>query len=110
MTGEGSNQYSGSTTGFYSSTQLSHINIGHFVCEWNSNPAHKIEGYTADQNRLTGILQLYGWAGFIVQTALMDKVIDAIATECPTLLINTPTTNEHVRKIEHALCLVKERA
>ncbi|KAL7520314.1 hypothetical protein ACHAWX_005044, partial [Stephanocyclus meneghinianus] len=61
-------------------------------------------------SKLTGILQLYGWAGFIVQTALMDKVIDAIATECPTLLMNTPATNEHVRKIEHAVCLVKERA
>jgi hypothetical protein len=60
--------------------------------------------------KLTRVLHLYSRAGFIVQTALMDKEFDAVADKCPTLPINTTAANKHVPEIERAIHLVKERA
>ncbi|KAL7480748.1 hypothetical protein ACHAW6_006407 [Cyclotella cf. meneghiniana] len=50
--------------------------------------------------KLTWVLQLYSRAGFVVQTALMDKKFDAVADQCPSLPINTTAANKHVPKIE----------
>eukprot|EP00804_Cyclotella_cryptica_P005871 CCRYP_000147-RA/>CCRYP_000147-RA protein AED:0.12 eAED:0.13 QI:0/0/0/1/0/0/3/0/1214 len=60
--------------------------------------------------KLTHVLHLYHRAGFVVQTALMDKEFDALADQCPTLPINTTAANEHVPEIKRAIRLVKERA
>eukprot|EP00804_Cyclotella_cryptica_P031059 CCRYP_015979-RA/>CCRYP_015979-RA protein AED:0.11 eAED:-0.01 QI:0/-1/0/1/-1/0/1/0/114 len=60
--------------------------------------------------KLTRVLQLYHRAGFVVQTALMDKEFDSVADQCPTVPINTVATNEHVPEIEGAIRLVKEWA
>lgn len=61
-------------------------------------------------DKLTRVLRLYGRAGFVVQTALMDREFVAVADKCPTLLINTTAANEHVPEIERAIRLVKEPA
>eukprot|EP00804_Cyclotella_cryptica_P023430 CCRYP_020847-RA/>CCRYP_020847-RA protein AED:0.40 eAED:-0.81 QI:0/-1/0/1/-1/1/1/0/516 len=60
--------------------------------------------------KLTRVLQMYHRAGFVVQTALMDKEFDAVADQCQTVAINTTAANEHVPEIERAIRLVKERA
>ena len=56
------------------------------------------------------MLQLYSRAGFVAQTALMDKEFDAVADKCPNLPIKTTAANEHVPEIEQAVRLVKEQA
>jgi hypothetical protein len=59
--------------------------------------------------KLTRVLQLYSRAGFVVQTALMDREFEAVRDKCPHLPINTTARNEHVPEPERAIRLVKER-
>jgi hypothetical protein len=61
-------------------------------------------------DKLTRVLQVNSRDGFVVQTVLMDKEFDTVASKCPTLPINTTAANEHVPEIERTVRFVKERA
>ena len=58
--------------------------------------------------KLNRVIQFYARAGFRVQATLMDKELDMVAQECPSVFVNTAAANEHVPKVERAICLIKE--
>ena len=52
---------------------------------------------------------LYTRGGCIVNSALMDKEVDAVKEHFPFLQVNTPAAREHVGEIERKLTTVKEQ-
>ncbi len=52
---------------------------------------------------------MYGSAGFVVQTTMMDK-FDKLKNMLPHIAINTMAAREHVGEIEQKIRVIKERA
>jgi hypothetical protein len=61
-------------------------------------------------NSITRVLQIYGRAGFVVQTSLMDMEFEKLKDLIPQLTINTMAAQEHVGEIERRIRVIKERA
>jgi hypothetical protein len=59
---------------------------------------------------LERIFSIYGTAGFIVQTALMDMEFEKLKDKLPNVILNTTAAQEHVGEIERKIQVVKERA
>ena len=57
---------------------------------------------------LIKVIQLYSWAGFVVQTILMDMAFDKVIPELPGMVVNTSATKEHIAEIEQRIRVVKE--
>ena len=55
-------------------------------------------------------MQIYGKAGFIVQTVLMDMEFEKLRDKMPSVVINTTAAREHVGEIERKIRVIKERA
>ena len=61
-------------------------------------------------NSIMQVLQIYGRAGFVVQTSLMDMEFEKLKDLIPQLTINTMAAREHVGEIERRIRVIKERA
>jgi hypothetical protein len=59
---------------------------------------------------LERVVHIYGMAGFIVQTALMDMEFKKLKDKLPNVILNTTAAREHVGEIERKIRVVKERA
>ena len=59
---------------------------------------------------LERVIRIYGTAGFIVQTALMDMEFEKLRDKLPNVTLNTTAAREHVGEIERKIRVVKERA
>ncbi|KAL7469296.1 LOW QUALITY PROTEIN: hypothetical protein ACHAXS_009566 [Conticribra weissflogii] len=59
---------------------------------------------------LIRIMQLYGRAGFKIQTILVDGQFDPLKQHLPNVVINTTANSEHVGDVERCLRVIKERA
>jgi hypothetical protein len=59
---------------------------------------------------LERVVHIYGMAGFIVQTALMDMEFKKLKDKFPNVILNTTAAREHVGEIEKKIRVVKERA
>ncbi len=53
---------------------------------------------------------IYGSAGFVVQTAMMDMEFDKLKELLTNIAQNTTAAREHVGKIEQKVRVIKERA
>ena len=51
-------------------------------------------------NTLNRVITIYGTAGFIVQTSLMDYEFECLKTLMPNVTLNTTAASEHVGEIE----------
>jgi hypothetical protein len=54
-------------------------------------------------NTLNRVITIYGTAGFIVQTALMDYEFECLKTLIPNVTLNTTAASEHVGEIERKI-------
>jgi hypothetical protein len=61
-------------------------------------------------NTLNRVITIYGTAGFIVQTSLMDYEFECLKTLMPNVTVNTMAASEHVGEIEQKIRVIKERA
>ena len=61
-------------------------------------------------NTLNRGIMIYGTAGFIVQTAMMDYEFEKLKTLMPNITLNTMAPNDHVGKIEQKIQVIKENA
>jgi hypothetical protein len=61
-------------------------------------------------NTLNRVSTIYGTAGFIVQTALMDYEFECLKTLMPNVTLNTMAVSELVGEIERKIRVIKERA
>jgi hypothetical protein len=59
---------------------------------------------------LERVIRIYGKAGFIVQTALMDMEFKKLRDKLPNIILNTTAAQEHVGEIKRKIQVVKERA
>ena len=59
---------------------------------------------------LERVFRIYGTAGFMVQTALMDMEFEKLKDKLPNVILNTTAAQEHVGEIERKIRVVKERA
>ncbi len=59
---------------------------------------------------LERVIRIYGKAGFIVQTALMDMEFKKLRDKLPNVIRNTTAAQEHLEEIERKIRVVKERA
>ncbi len=59
---------------------------------------------------LERVFRIYGTAGFIMQTALMDMEFKKLKDKLPNVILNTTAAQEHVGEIERKIRVVKERA
>ena len=57
----------------------------------------------------TKVLQLYTYAGLIIQTILMDMEFGKVQDLLPQVNINIGATNEHVAEVERRIRTAKER-
>ncbi len=58
---------------------------------------------------LERVVRIYGAAGFIMQTALMDMEFKKLKDKLPNVILNTTAAREHVGEIERKIRVVKER-
>jgi hypothetical protein len=58
---------------------------------------------------LKRVLEVYGHAGFVVRTILMDGEFEKIKSLMPSVECNTTAAKEHVSKVERTIRTVKER-
>jgi hypothetical protein len=58
---------------------------------------------------LEKVVRIYGTAGFIMQTALMDMEFKKLKDKLPNVILNTTAAREHVGEIERKIRVVKER-
>ncbi len=58
---------------------------------------------------LERVTRIYGKAGFIVQTALMDMEFEKLRDKLPNVILNTTAAQEHVGEIKRKIQVVKER-
>ncbi len=59
---------------------------------------------------LEQVLRIYGSAGFVVQTTMMDMEFDKLKNLLAHVALNTTAAREHVREIERKIRVIKERA
>jgi hypothetical protein len=59
---------------------------------------------------LERVFRIYGMAGFIMQTALMDMEFEKLKDKLLNVILNTTAPREHVGEIERKIRVVKERA
>jgi hypothetical protein len=59
---------------------------------------------------LERVHRIYGKAGFMVQTALMDMEFKNLRDNLPNIILNTTAAQEHVGEIKRKIQVVKERA
>ncbi|KAL7463061.1 hypothetical protein ACHAXS_003437 [Conticribra weissflogii] len=59
---------------------------------------------------LVQVMQLYGRAGFRVQTVLVDGLFEPLKRELANIVVNTTASSEHVGDIKRYLRVIKERA
>jgi hypothetical protein len=59
---------------------------------------------------LERVFRIYGKAGFIVQTTLMDMEFKKLRDKLPNVILNTTAAQEHVGEIKGKIQVVKERA
>jgi hypothetical protein len=52
---------------------------------------------------LERVIHIYGTAGFIVQTALMDMEFKKLKNEIPNIILNTTAAREHVGEIKRKI-------
>jgi hypothetical protein len=55
------------------------------------------------------IVHVYAYAGFTVQTILMDNKFNKVKDHVPHFNMNTPAAAEHVGKIERCIQVIKEK-
>jgi hypothetical protein len=55
-------------------------------------------------------MQIYGKAGFIVQTSMMDMEFEKLKDLLPNIALNTMAVLEHMGEIERKIRVMKERA
>ena len=58
---------------------------------------------------LERVFKIYGTAGFVVQTAMMDMEFKKLKTLMPHVALNTTAAQEHVGEIERKIRVIKER-
>jgi hypothetical protein len=58
---------------------------------------------------LERVFKIYGTAGFVVQTAMMDMELEKLKTVMPHVALNTTAAREHVGEIERKIRVIKER-
>jgi hypothetical protein len=59
---------------------------------------------------LERVFRIYGSAGFVVQTTMMDMEFDKLKDLLTHVALNTSAAREHVGKIERKIRVIKERA
>ena len=59
---------------------------------------------------LERVFRIYGTAGFMVQTALMDMEFEKLRDKLPNIILNTTAAQEHVGEIERKIRVIKDRA
>ena len=65
---------------------------------------------TSLNKHLKQVLEVYGRAGFVVRTILMDgEFFEKVKSLMPTVECNTTAAKEHVSKAEQTIRTVKER-
>jgi hypothetical protein len=64
---------------------------------------------TSLSKHLKRVLEVYGRAGFVVRTILMDREFETIKSLMPSIECNTTPAKEHVSKAERTIRTVKER-
>ncbi len=65
---------------------------------------------TSLSKHLKRVLEVYGRAGFVVRTILMDReFFEKIKSLMPTVEYNTTAAKEHVSEAERTIRTVKER-
>ena len=64
---------------------------------------------TSLNKHLKQLLEVYGRAGFVVRTILMDGEFEKIETLMPNIEYNTMAAKEHVSEVERTMQTVKER-
>jgi hypothetical protein len=52
---------------------------------------------------LERVFRIYGMAGFVVQTALMDMEFEKLKDKLPNVILNTTAAREHVGEIERKI-------
>ena len=58
---------------------------------------------------LERVFKIYGTAGFVVQTAMMDMEFEKLKTLMPHVALNTTAAQEHIGEIERKTRVIKER-
>jgi hypothetical protein len=61
-------------------------------------------------NSMEHVVRIYGKAGFIVQTSMMDMEFEKLRDLLPNVALNTKAAQEHVGEIEKKIRVIKERA
>jgi hypothetical protein len=61
-------------------------------------------------NSMEHVIRMYGKAGFIVQTSMMDMEFEKLRDLLPNVALNTMAAREHVGEIERKNRVIKERA
>ncbi len=61
-------------------------------------------------NSLERVVRIYGRAGFIVQTSMMDMEFEKLKDLLPNIALNTTAVREHVGEIQRKIRVIKERA
>ena len=79
---------------------LSLVTIEHLPSRTAKRLAHTLER----------VFKIYGTAGFVVQTAMMDMEFEKLKTLMPHVALNTTVVQEHVGEIERKIRVIKERA
>jgi hypothetical protein len=64
---------------------------------------------TSLNKHLKQVLEVYGRAGVVVRTILMDREFEKIKSQMPTVECNTTAAKEHVSEVEQTIQTVKER-
>jgi hypothetical protein len=64
---------------------------------------------TSLSKHLKQVLEVYGHAGFVVMTILMDGEFEKIKSLMPTVECNTTAAKEHVSEAERTIRMAKER-
>jgi hypothetical protein len=61
-------------------------------------------------NSVERVVRIYGMAGFIVQTSMMDMEFEKLKDLLPNIVLNTTAAQEHVGETERKIRVIKERA
>jgi hypothetical protein len=61
-------------------------------------------------NSMERVIRIYGRAGFIVQTSMMDMEFEKLRDLLPNVALNTTAAQEHEGEIERKIRVIKERA
>ena len=77
--------------------------IGHLIMEFT--PVCRAKQLA---HNLIKVVQLYSWAGFVVQTILMDMEFNKVIPELQGRVVNASAAKEHVAEIEQLMRVVKE--